>query len=237
MSVEKKNVHYEQMRYLSYLLREVANRNLYRFLLFLLWNLPFSNQIIHGSDAWWFGGSTHGQISETDNMIILESCGRLSAIWGILDATALMHHGFQIDSSQTIDAPFRCGGIEYSFKITKKPINKSQFIQYTGHMDPNHAHEHLTSIFDTIKESLQSDIFWFLSTTNAILKELSTTQIRNITLDQESHPHAAMQFLQQLKTKSASLGVLHMRIFDLSKKLQNKDRTSGTKRRHLGRRP
>ena len=152
--MQKKYVWYKEMRHLS-VLQEAARRNLYRFLLFTVWNLPFAYELEEDS--------VYNRLRQCDNMAIIELSGRLAAICGILEQVGQL----QVDRLARNDRAFSCGSNEYSFKITKTRDGPS-FVKWTD------VHENITSIYDIIQQELQRDIIRFLSTVNAILKERSS---------------------------------------------------------------
>jgi len=205
---------------IPYMLKEVASRNLYRFLLFAMWKL---HSVVQVTDY----KRVYNLFDQCNNMTILELSGRLSAISELLNERA---NGLNVDKSKLIDVPFISGGKKYSFKI-KRASKGPAFVKFTD------AHESIISIYDMIQEELQKDMIRFLSIVNAVLKELSIEQITDMFIVQNSDNNADDEFVELLRTKSAGLGALHMRLCDISRRVQNKDRTAGARRRDAWRRP
>ena len=174
------------------------------------------------------------RVSESDRMIIQESCSKVTSALGILAVQWQMTGGLlRYDDSPQAVAPFQCGGKEYSFSITRNlRFEKDVPWQYTD----SDEHRHLTSLYDTIYRALRSDMFLFLETFNTIFAELSIAQIKNVALVTNRNNNEGEQFMQLLRRKSAGLGMLHIRLCEHSRKVDEGDRTAGSSKRRYWRR-
>ena len=212
------------------LLEESCKRNIYQFLLHVLWNLPDEEDVVKHFSSMHFRDYYVARVSESERMAVQEVCSHLSAVWAILNWK--WNYSY-LKTSEVKDTPFEWGGKKYTFVMTKKKPFKMAPPRWPRHAKdpPSYIATYIesdeqTSLFDTITAARRRDMFQFLQQISNIMKVLTVQQIKAVTvvLDGSFDMIAETRFLDLLQKKSAGLGLLHFRLYELGKRLQAKTR-------------
>lgn len=212
------------------LVEESCKRNMYQFLLHVLWNLPDEEDVVKHFTFLHFRDYYVARVSESERMAVLEACSHLSAVWAILNWK--WNYSY-IKTTEVRDTPFEWRGEKYTFVMTQRKPFKMAPPRWPRHAKdpPSYIATYMesdeqTSLFDIITAARRRDLFQFLQQISNIMKVLTVQQIKDLTvvLDGTCDMYADERFLDLLQKKSVGLGLLHFRLHELDKRLQAKTR-------------